>query len=105
MLPSSWSCSRRLPSPSPPASCAAPQAARPSATAAAVAVTPAVRRIEFAIMVPSVGGGDRKSTRLNSSHVASSYAVFCLKKKTRQITAEEEPIFIASGVKGILGGG
>src|SRR5437870_9184887 len=27
------------------------------------------------------GAGDRKSTRLNSSHVASSYAVFCLKKK------------------------
>src|SRR5207253_6756726 len=26
-------------------------------------------------------GGDRKSTRLNSSHVAISYAVFCLKKK------------------------
>src|SRR5437870_8917566 len=26
---------------------------------------------------------DRKSTRLNSSHVAISYAVFCLKKKTR----------------------
>src|SRR5690554_7217843 len=25
---------------------------------------------------------DRKSTRLNSSHVRSSYAVFCLKKKT-----------------------
>src|SRR5215208_6489433 len=25
--------------------------------------------------------GDRKSTRLNSSHVANSYAVFCLKKK------------------------
>src|SRR5207253_10032081 len=25
---------------------------------------------------------DRKSTRLNSSHVANSYAVFCLKKKT-----------------------
>src|SRR5437870_11311336 len=25
---------------------------------------------------------DRKSTRLNSSHVATSYAVFCLKKKT-----------------------
>src|SRR6266704_4366083 len=25
--------------------------------------------------------GDRKSTRLNSSHVSSSYAVFCLKKK------------------------
>src|SRR5439155_17585597 len=26
-------------------------------------------------------GGDRKSTRLNSSHVAISYAVFCWKKK------------------------
>src|SRR5690625_6265764 len=28
-----------------------------------------------------VDGQDRKSTRLNSSHVAISYAVFCLKKK------------------------
>src|SRR5207253_11112591 len=28
-----------------------------------------------------VGRKDRKSTRLNSSHVAISYAVFCLKKK------------------------
>src|SRR5690606_42162167 len=27
-------------------------------------------------------GGDRKSTRLNSSHVKISYAVFCLKKKS-----------------------
>src|SRR2546430_10484608 len=27
-------------------------------------------------------GGDRKSTRLNSSHSQISYAVFCLKKKT-----------------------
>src|SRR5699024_11923642 len=26
---------------------------------------------------------DRKSTRLNSSHVSISYAVFCLKKKTK----------------------
>src|SRR5688572_31799323 len=29
-----------------------------------------------------VGGKDRKSTRLNSSHSQISYAVFCLKKKT-----------------------
>src|SRR5437867_9986720 len=29
-----------------------------------------------------VAGGDRKSTRLNSSHRTISYAVFCLKKKT-----------------------
>src|SRR5690625_6237396 len=32
---------------------------------------------------PRPGLGDRKSTRLNSSHVAISYAVFCLKKKKR----------------------
>src|SRR5699024_11892211 len=30
-----------------------------------------------------VGDADRKSTRLNSSHVSISYAVFCLKKKTQ----------------------
>src|SRR2546430_5941778 len=30
----------------------------------------------------SLGAGDRKSTRLNSSHSQISYAVFCLKKKT-----------------------
>src|SRR5437660_6989132 len=31
---------------------------------------------------------DRKSTRLNSSHVAISYAVFCLKKKKKRKTEE-----------------
>src|SRR5690554_380687 len=30
-----------------------------------------------------IGGIDRKSTRLNSSHVRISYAVFCLKKKKK----------------------
>src|SRR3989442_9886634 len=30
--------------------------------------------------------GDRKSTRLNSSHVRISYAVFCLKKKKNNAT-------------------
>src|SRR5256885_12310272 len=30
----------------------------------------------------SMFGEDRKSTRLNSSHLVISYAVFCLKKKT-----------------------
>src|SRR5690554_7616380 len=29
--------------------------------------------------------GDRKSTRLNSSHVRISYAVFCLKKKNKML--------------------
>src|SRR5207302_8045706 len=35
---------------------------------------------------------DRKSTRLNSSHVKISYAVFCSKKKTMQIT--QRPSFV-----------
>src|SRR5690625_5733972 len=38
----------------------------------------------FSYLAPTYVG-DRKSTRLNSSHVAISYAVFCLKKKNRQI--------------------
>src|SRR5699024_2048163 len=33
------------------------------------------------IMLYNIPGRDRKSTRLNSSHVSISYAVFCLKKK------------------------
>src|SRR5438477_7893554 len=32
-------------------------------------------------------GPDRKSTRLNSSHMSISYAVFCLKKKNRYLAA------------------
>src|SRR5690554_7301196 len=34
-------------------------------------------------MVKLHAAGDRKSTRLNSSHVRISYAVFCLKKKKK----------------------
>src|SRR2546422_5254253 len=34
-----------------------------------------------ALLVQRLGDGDRKSTRLNSSHGYISYAVFCLKKK------------------------
>src|SRR5690625_6509522 len=42
-----------------------------------------------AIVINNVGAKDagfedRKSTRLNSSHVAISYAVFCLKKKKKK---------------------
>src|SRR5256885_3920028 len=36
------------------------------------------------LLVPDAGHGDRKSTRLNSSHLVISYAVFCLKKKKRR---------------------
>src|SRR5204862_7530560 len=35
------------------------------------------------ITVETAGNQDRKSTRLNSSHVEISYAVFCLKKKNK----------------------
>src|SRR6266508_4703242 len=38
---------------------------------------------------PPLAPRDRKSTRLNSSHVAISYAVFCLKKKK----PHHDPIF------------
>src|SRR5437773_3719061 len=33
---------------------------------------------------------DRKSTRLNSSHITISYAVFCLKKKNKHIHEENK---------------
>src|SRR6266496_5833872 len=36
-------------------------------------------------------GGDRKSTRLNSSHVEISYAVFCLKKKKKKMIPTPNP--------------
>src|SRR3989442_6664146 len=36
--------------------------------------------------------GDRKSTRLNSSHVRISYAVFCLKKKNKHKQRRVRPV-------------
>src|SRR5690349_23953552 len=41
------------------------------------------------VSVATGAAGDRKSTRLNSSHVEISYAVFCLKKKRRKSNLEE----------------
>src|SRR5947209_11608277 len=43
------------------------------------------------LIVVANQGGDRKSTRLNSSHANISYAVFCLKKKRREDPATEAP--------------
>src|SRR3989454_6212886 len=40
--------------------------------------------------------GDRKSTRLNSSHLVISYAVFCLKKKKKKHDREQERARITS---------
>src|SRR5205814_9791253 len=39
----------------------------------------------------AVGGPDRKSTRLNSSHLGISYAVFCLKKKKQEAAKALHP--------------
>src|SRR5690625_5978989 len=43
------------------------------------------QQVEDLLQVNGIGEKDRKSTRLNSSHVAISYAVFCLKKKMKRI--------------------
>src|SRR5690606_39907729 len=43
-----------------------------------------VRVVETDLTVKQKIAGDRKSTRLNTSHVKISYAVFCLKKKNNQ---------------------
>src|SRR5437870_6738122 len=43
------------------------------------------------ILVIVLSRKDRKSTRLNSSHVAISYAVFCLKKKNTQSMNKRAP--------------
>src|SRR3989442_5774754 len=43
--------------------------------------------IRSVVVFPHAADEDRKSTRLNSSHVRISYAVFCLKKKKRTVSA------------------
>src|SRR5256885_11027015 len=42
---------------------------------------PGVTAVRAADEMSTLGAQDRKSTRLNSSHLVISYAVFCLKKK------------------------
>src|SRR5438067_7947296 len=50
----------------------------------AVAPTAAIKRGAAHLCIADPLGRDRKSTRLNSSHVSISYAVFCLKKKKKK---------------------
>src|SRR5688500_19993634 len=53
----------------------------------AVTVTPAPNTVYGKVAhVNASDRLDRKSTRLNSSHLVISYAVFCLKNKENQIT-------------------
>src|SRR6266480_1180876 len=44
---------------------------------------PDVRWVDTRMWKPASWWKDRKSTRLNSSHMSISYAVFCLKKKKK----------------------
>ena len=44
---------------------------------------PEIKNNKIASNAQAKSKSDRKSTRLNSSHALISYAVFCLKKKTR----------------------
>src|SRR5699024_4117996 len=56
------------------------------------AITEVVLRLKVSSDPAAYRNSDRKSTRLNSSHVSISYAVFCLKKKRqRQHTAPSPP--------------
>src|SRR5438477_9065627 len=51
-----------------------------------------VRRAAWEVLARRGGWriGDRKSTRLNSSHMSISYAVFCLKKKKISAISQQE---------------
>src|SRR5690242_21096557 len=49
-------------------------------------LAPDGKRLAAILASDQAGGEDRKSTRLNSSHMSISYAVFCLKKKKNKIT-------------------
>src|SRR5690349_22249242 len=49
--------------------------------------------------------GDRKSTRLNSSHVETSYAVFCLKKKNHSPPSSRAPLIVCDDRSGGAGPG
>src|SRR5258705_10085528 len=43
-------------------------------------------------------GPDRKSTRLNSSHLGISYAVFCLKKKKKKDCSTNRLVFMCNRI-------
>src|SRR5437667_8593070 len=59
------------------------------AISAAYAVDWVLVRADFTTMRRTYRS-DRKSTRLNSSHITISYAVFCLKKKKKHMTKKHE---------------
>src|SRR5438477_9726780 len=51
---------------------------------------------EHTFLAKTVCSSDRKSTRLNSSHMSISYAVFCLKKKKNKKVCYNQTILLRS---------
>src|SRR5436309_5117839 len=64
-------------------------------------VIPLLQRLELH-GVSELSIPDRKSTRLNSSHVKISYAVFCLKKKKTKEELINDTIFSVDSIKVII---
>src|SRR5690349_22715844 len=62
-----------------------------AALASRIEDLPPTRGFAAAIEDKLAAGLDRKSTRLNSSHVEISYAVFCLKKKRNEVRVRTAP--------------
>src|SRR5699024_12668184 len=71
-----------LPSPTPVVLCDSLFLMAASNLSASVIIPVLYNSVTSSFITPFLSFADRKSTRLNSSHVSISYAVFCLKKKT-----------------------
>src|SRR5206468_12454515 len=67
-----------------------------SPTATTTSTSPASCGIPTARFSSRWRAGDRKSTRLNSSHDQISYAVFCLKKKKKKKTKSDKRTIVTS---------
>src|SRR5256885_2441423 len=81
-----------------PRSIAMCDAARSSSSRCACVATTTIRPSSRAPAIVSRRRlTDRKSTRLNSSHLVISYAVFCLKKKKSQLTLLSELVTVHDG--------
>src|SRR5690606_40114006 len=77
-----------------PLPCANPRPWHSPRAASSVRSTSSLERLRVSLPVASCRSLslllDRKSTRLNSSHVKISYTVFCLKKKKKYDTEDDE---------------
>src|SRR5690554_7035217 len=62
-----------------------------SASSSSSSSTPLHEKPPTVVIDAAESDEDRKSTRLNSSHVRISYAVFCLKKKKKQWSIASAP--------------